>query len=49
MNGQETLAIDSGMGENYEPQLKRPKVESDGEGYMNFQTLIPSKNTELGL
>lgn len=48
MNGQETVAIHSGLGENYEPQSKRPKVENDGEVHMNFQTVIPSKNTELG-
>ena len=49
MNGQEAVvAIPSAMGENYEPQLKRQKVESDEETQLLFPTLIPSKDTDLG-
>ena len=40
--------IASAMVENYEPQSKRQKVESDEEAQINFQTLISSSNTELG-
>lgn len=39
--------IASAMVENYEPQSKRQKVESDEEAQINFQTLISSSNTEL--
>ena len=50
MNGQEAVivTIPSAVGENYEPQSKRQKVESDEETRMHFQTLIPSKDTDLG-
>lgn len=49
MNGQEAVivTIPSAVGENYEPQSKRQKVESDEETRMHFQTLIPSKDTDL--
>lgn len=48
MNGQEAVATAIAMGENFEPQSKRQKMESDGEGHMNFETLMPSKTTEIG-
>ena len=49
MNGQEAVVIPTVVGENFEPQAKRQKVEGNGEEQIvNFQTLMSPKSIELG-